>query len=340
MASPLRFRRSPRRWNAAAVRSELYESLDAALGATAGTPWFKPPQGYDARRFDMDNGDTALFAWRPDDPEAYWLGNTETPSALWRTDKHDFDTTTFGISRWAQREFLAELFEAEPWFREYRYLAWFFLPVLSAKDGRERARSFFRDGAAGFPTTDRSAALTFYNRFLKTGVFENDRYEMASKLGTSPSPDSVRMRAAMSEFTVASLLTDAGYTVTPEIEVSTGHSLDFRVDGPGETVLAEVTRPLPPGERSASTAPTAVRETVETKTDGQLNSHGGGAVLFVDCSSFSTRQWDALADARPRIDHRPTVIFRVSLDSGPDPSISAFSEGRVPIEVPGTQIPA
>ncbi|MFW6318472.1 MAG: DUF5784 family protein, partial [Halorubrum sp.] len=43
MAQPLRFRRSPGRWTADRVRSQIGRPLDENLGATAGDPWFAPP---------------------------------------------------------------------------------------------------------------------------------------------------------------------------------------------------------------------------------------------------------------------------------------------------------
>jgi len=51
------------------------------------------------------------------------------------------------------------------------------------------------------------------------------------------------MSAAMAEFIAAKLLTDASYDVVPEIEVTTGHSLDFRAESDETNVLVEVTRP-------------------------------------------------------------------------------------------------
>ncbi|MEE6210543.1 DUF5784 family protein [Salarchaeum sp. III] len=330
MARPLRFRYSGEAWSDQRVRRDILEPLDDNIGATERDPRFDPPPEFRARRFEMANGDLALFAWRADGPGGYWLGNTETPSALWRTDKRDFEDAPYAISRWAQREFLDTLLEAEPWLAPYRYLAWFFLPVLCSKDGRETTRAFFREHAAGFPDADRDDALSFYDDFLKTGVFQDERHEMAAKLGTSAEFDLVRMSATMSEFNVAYVLTEAGYDLTPEIEVSTGHSLDFRADDPaGNGVLVEVTRPNPPSRRVADSPIAAVKETVDTKTRGQLQAHGGGAVLFVDCSSFRDDDWQRVLGERPDVGHRPAVVFRLR----PDGSLSGYAKGRVPLDV-------
>ena len=329
VASPLRFRRSDERWDAGRIDRELRRPLDEKFGATVSTPRFTLGDGYDARRLDMDNGDFALFAWNGDD--AYWLGNTETPSVLWRTEKFAFDEVPFSLARWAQRELLADLAESEPWLAEYDYLTWFFLPVLLSKDGRETSRAFFRDHAAGFPDADRDEALSFYDDFLKTGILEEYRYVMASKLGTSQYLDPVRMSAAMGEFTAAKILADAGYAVTPEIEVTTGHSLDFKAGNGSGSVLVEVTRPRPPNDRSADSPIVAVRETAETKTSGQLSEHGGGAVLFVDCSSFRDDDWAAVRDERPDVRHRPAVVFRAR----PDGRIEGYRKGSVPLDLDG-----
>jgi len=329
VARPLRFRQVEDSWTPSRVHGQIYRSLDDNIGATSTDPRIDPPRGYDAQRFEMDNGDLALFAWRTDGPGGFWLGNTETPSALWRTDKIGFTDAPYDVARWAQREFLADLLEDEPWLAEYEYLAWFFLPVLSSKDGRETTRRFFREHAAGFPDSDRESALTFYDDFLKTGVFADDRHEMASKLGTSPQFDFVRMSATMSEFNVAYLLTEAGYDLTPEIEVSTGHSLDFRAADGDVSALAEVTRPNPPSRRAADTPVAAVKDTVDTKTSGQLKKHGGGAVLFVDCSGFFADDWRQVLGERPDVGHRPAVVFRIR----PDGSVQGYTKGGVPFDL-------
>ncbi|MFB6103755.1 MAG: DUF5784 family protein [Halobacteriaceae archaeon] len=327
MAKPLRFRRDTRRWSLDRVESSLLADLDANLGATISTPWYRQPPGWSARRFDMDNGDTALFAWRDDD--ALWIGNTETPEALWRTEKYTFSEVPEDVAAWAERELLAELYEAEPWLEAYPTLARFFLPVLASKDGRESTRSFFRDHAAGFPTVSRDRALTYYETFLQTGVLDPYRHVMAGKLGTSPIVDTTRMAAAMAEFTVAKLLTDADYDITPEIEVTTGHSLDFRAVRGDDGTLVEVTRPLPPADRSADSPVAAVRETAGSKSGGQLSEHGGGATLFVDCSSFPDDAWAAVLDAEPSVSHRPAMVFRVV----PDDGVEGYTVGSVPLDV-------
>ena len=330
MARPLRFRYSPQSWNLDRLHRDLLRPLDEELGARCSTPWYRPAGGYEARRFDMDNGDTALFIW--DDDEAYWLGNTETPSALWRTEKYTFDEVPYPVARWAQRELLAELRDEEPWLADYPHIAWFFLPVFCSKDGRGTTREFFRDHAAGFPDATREETSGFYESVLRTGVLDEYRYTMASKLGTSDQFDHVRMSATMSEFTVAHLLTEAGYAITPEIEVVTGHSIDFRADRPGadsDGLLVEVTRPLPPARRAASTAVAAVRETAETKTTGQLKEHGGGVTLLVDCTSFRDDEWAQVKGEQPGVRHRPAAVFRAR----PSGRIEAYSKGSLTLDL-------
>ena len=330
MAQPLRFRYTTYGWTSERVARELYEPLDDNLGATASDPWYKLHGPFQTRRFDMDNGDTALFAWN--DNEAYWVGNTETPSALWRTDKMSFGDAPTAVAEWAERELLAELLDAEPWLAAYEHLARFFLPVLCSKDGRDSSRAFFRDHAAGFPDMDRDVALSYYESFLETGVLDPYRHTMAGKLGTSEQLDRTRMAASMSEFTVAKVLVDAGYTVIPEISVSTGHAIDFRAEGNSDVTLVEVTRPSPPRNRRANSAAAAIRETVATKTDGQLAAHGGGVTLLVDCSSFDDDAWDTLRSAQPPVGHRPAVVFRVTPGTRP----TGYQLGSVPLELGDT----
>lgn len=327
MAKPLRFRRSTGRWTLQRVRSDLLDSLDSNLGATMRGPWYRPPDGYDARRFEMDNGDVALFAWSDD--VAYWMGNTETPSALWRTEKYTFAEVTDDIAAWAERELLAQLHEESPWLAEYPEISEFFLPVLLSKDGRHTTREFLRDHAAGFPDADTDEALSFYEDLLGSDAF-SDRYEMAAKLGTSEHLNVGRMSSAMSEFTVAKLLYESGYEVTPEIEVTTGHSIDFRASRNGNGQLVEVTRPQPPAERAASSPVTSIRETAETKTNGQLQHHDGGVTLFVDCSSFTESDWATVRDERPEVRHRPAVVFR----AWPDGTFEGYTKGSVPLSLP------
>ena len=326
MARPIRFRRSPERWTPERVRREILAPLDSNLGARSVDPRFEVAGDWETRRFEMDNGDVALFAWR--DEEAYWAGNTETPPALWQTDKFGWSEVPYQVSRWAQRELLADLLEAAPWLEPYDHLAWFFLPVLMSKDGRHTSRRFLRDHAAGFPDADYETALEFYEAFLRTGVLDDYREVMAGKLGTSETLDLGRMRSAMAEFTVAKILTDAGYDLEPEIEVTTGHSLDFRASD-GTSALVEITRPSPPSRRAAGTPVAAVRETAATKTSGQLSKHGGGAVLFVDCSSFLDDQWAAIRGERPDVRHRPAVVFRAR----PSGHVEGYRKGRVPLDL-------
>lgn len=282
----------------------------------------------------MDNGDTALFAWHRDDPLAYWSGNTETPSALWQTEKYTFAEVMYPISRWVQREWTAQLLNEEPWLADYPHLTWFFLPVLCSKDGRGTTRRFFREFAAGFPDTDRHIGLDYYESFLRTGVLDDHRYLMAGKLGTSHSFDLTRMCATMSEFTVARILHEAGYQLTPEAPVTTGHNLDYRATADGRTVLVEVTRPTRPSRRMTDSPVAALRETVRTKVNGQLQHHGGGAVLFVDCTSFSPPHWRRILAERPDVYHRPAVVFRAE----PDGSFEAYTKGSNPLNLPSDSL--
>ncbi|MFC6725601.1 DUF5784 family protein, partial [Halobium palmae] len=75
----------------------------------------------------------------------------------------------------------------------------------------------------------------------------------------------------------------------------------------------------------------AVRDTAETKTNGQLKSHGGGAVLFVDCSSFPDDDWAAVKGERPEVRHRPAIVFRAR----PDGSVEGYEKGNVPLDLSG-----
>jgi len=327
VAKPLRFRRSNETWSEDRVRRQLLADLDANIGARLADPEFPVPTEWDHCRFEMDNGDVALFAWR--DGEAYWLGNTETPEVLWRTDKFGWTEIPYPVARWAQRELLSDLESTDPWLAAHDHVTWFFLPVFCSKDGRETTREFFRDHAAGFPDAGRDEVLCFFEALLSTGVLDDYREEMAGKLGTSEYLDPVRMSAAMSEFVVAKILHDAGYDVEPEIEVTTGHNLDFRAERGGVATLVEVTRPLPPTERSAGTPVAAVRDTAATKTDGQLSEHGGGATLFVDCSSFRDDEWAAVRGERPEVHHRPAVVFRAR----PSGRVEAYAKGSVPLDL-------
>ena len=342
MARPLRFRYAPGSWSEDRLRSEVFEPLDANLGATMNDPWYRPPGGYEAVRFEVANGDTALFTWTDSDdgpdgtdggPGGYWLGNTETPSSLWRTEKYGFSEVPYPVSRWAERELLAQLREESPWLDDYDHLAWFFLPVFLSKDGRETTRSFFVDHAAGFPDATTDEALAHYESVLRTGALDDYREEMAGKLGTSERLDLTRMTAAMGEFNVAKLLVDAGYEITPEIEVTTGHSIDFRADPPDsdgeDAVLVEVTRPLPPDRRATNSAVAAVRETAKTKTDGQLDAHAGGVVLLVDCSSFPDTEWQTILTEQPDVGHRPAVVFRLR----PDGTATGYAKGQLPLSL-------
>lgn len=277
----------------------------------------------------MANGDIALFARQ--NGEAYWMGNTETPSQLWQTDKFDWDDVPYHVSRWAQRELLTTLQEAAPWLTDYPHLSWFFLPVFMSKDGRNSTRAFFRDHAAGFPDASWRAATQFFEDVLTTGALDEYRHSMAGKLGTSDHVDRSRMSAAMGEFIAAKILVDAGYTVVPEIEVTTGHSLDYRATDAATNVLIEVTRPQQPHTRVAAGPVAAVRDTAETKTNGQLAAHGGGVVLFVDCSSFNDEQWAAVRSEQPGVRHRPAVVYRAR----PNGHAEGYRKGSVPLTFDG-----
>ena len=325
MAGPIRFRVSTGEWDSERVDRSLREPLDSKFGATLRTPQVPPPPGYDACRLEMGNGDLALFAWH-EDGGAYWLGNTETPEALWRTEKETFEEAPYPIARWAQRELLAELAESDPWLAAYDHIAWFFLPVFFSKDGRETTRTFFRDHAAGFPDATREEGLSFYESFLSTGVFDDYRYTMATKLGTSERVDLVRMRATMAEFNTAKLLTDCGYAFAPEIELDSGYALDFRVADP-ETLI-EVTRPEPPARRRAGTPARAILDTVEGKLSTQLAAHPS-AVLSVDCSSFRDDEWGAVLAEQPAVKHEPAVVYRMR----PDGRVEGYINGRTALDL-------
>ncbi len=327
VARPLRFRYSPESWSEQRVRSQLLGPLRSNIGARAVSPEYGVTGGWETHRFEMSNGDVALFARR--DAEAYWMGNTETPQALWKTDKFGWQEVPHQVSRWAQRELLAALYEDDPWLADYPYLSWYFLPVFMSKDGRESTREFFRSHAAGFPDAGRREATRYVESVLKTAPLDEYRGVMSGKLGTSDHVDRVRMSAAIGEFVAAKLLTDAGYDVVPEIEVTTGHSLDYRATNGEMNVLVEVTRPQPPNTRAASGPIAAVRDTAETKTSGQLESHGGGAVLFMDCSSFRDDQWAPVYGERPDVRHRPAVVYRVR----PDGSAEGYTKGSVPLDL-------
>jgi len=324
MAGPVRFRHSLEGWSEQRVHDALYQPLDANFGATLASPWFSPPPGYEARRLEMDNGDLALFSWSDDD--AYWLGNTETPETLWRTDKCTFEEAPYPVTRWAQRELLAQLEEEDPWLADYDHLAWFFLPVFFSKDGRESTRNFFREHAAGFPDAGREAGLEFYESLFSTGVLDEYRYTMASKLGTSAGVDLTRMQATMGEFNVARLLYDADHDFEPEVELGSGHALDYQVDD----VLVEVTRPQPPRRRRVDSPVAAVKASGNAKTRDQIAIHGNAA-LFVDCTSFRDDHWRQIIGEKPAVGHEPVVVFRMR----PDGRTEGYVRGNLPLDVGG-----
>jgi hypothetical protein len=275
----------------------------------------------------MGNGDVALFAWRPEGSNAYWTGNTETPKALWRTEKRAFEDVGGVLAEWAQEHLLTLLFNEAPWLKRYPNIAWFFLPVLMSKDGSETARQFLRTGA-GLPNVDADVALEFYDEVVGSGIFEGERYTMASKLGTSEGDDRIRMEATMAEFNAAKILHDAGYAVEPEIEVETGHSLDFRAVGYGVDVIVEVTRPTPTGRRKASTPERAVRETATKKTEAGAQLRKNDAVLFIDCSSFDDSAWSRIVEKKPSASHEPAVVYR-TLPGGTEAFLKGWTRLRL-----------
>ncbi len=201
VARPLRFRYSPQSWSDRRVKHDILQPLQSNIGAQEVSPWFKSGGDWQTHRFEMQNGDIALFART--DSDAYWMGNTETPSALWKTDKFGWREVPYHVSRWAQRELIATLHEEDPWLADYPHLSWFFLPVFMSKDGRGSTRSFFREHAGGFPDAGRRETTRFFEDFLQTGVLDEYRHVMSGKLGTSDHVDRVRMSAAMAEFIAA-----------------------------------------------------------------------------------------------------------------------------------------
>ncbi|MFC7248834.1 DUF5784 family protein [Halomicroarcula sp. GCM10025324] len=323
MAGPLRFRHSTERWSEDRVQRDLLSPLQDRFGATMNGPWFAPPEGWAACRLEMDNGDLALFAWNGQ--EAYWMGNTETPETLWRTEKYTFEETSDPIAEWGERELLAQLEVEDPWLTDYEHVAHFFLPVFLSKDGRDSTRTFFDDHAGGFPDATRDEGLRFYDDFLGTGVLDDYRYTMASKLGTSQGFDLSRMQATMGEFNVAKLLADAGNDFEPEVQLGSGHAIDFRV----EDTLVEVTRPRPPARRQVNTAVAAVKASGDAKTRDQLAAHPG-AVLVVDATSFADDEWRRLAGERPEVGYQPLVVFRYR----PDGRVEGYTHGSIPFPLP------
>jgi len=336
-------------WSERRVRQQLVAPLEDRFGATVSRGRFSPPDPYAGRRLDMESGDFALFAWRgaetddagPDGPVAYWLGNTETPETLWRTEKFGFDEVPYGIARWTQRELLADLEAQDPWLAAHDHLSWFFLPVFHSKDGRGSTRAFFGEHDAGFPDADRDRVLRFYEELFHTGVLDPYRETMSGKLGTSPHVDVVRMGAAMAEFHVAKLLSEAGVEFVPEIELDSGHALDFVVgDGVRSSPrarlprsgdrLVEVTRPGRPTRRTVDTPIAALRATADAKTDDQLRAHADAALL-IDCSSFRDDEWNAVRAEKPSIAHSPAVVYRLR----PNGSVEAYRQGEVPFDLSG-----
>ena len=340
MASPLRFRISDRGWGDGQFRRRVVAPLDDKFGVSVERT--DRPEGHEGRVLRMKNGDFALFAWNGDG--AYWTGNTETPEALWGTNKRRFRRVGGDVADWAEEELLRALENEAPWLERYPGIAEFFLPVLMSKDGRETAREFLRTGA-GFPNShsnshsnsnsdagvDADVALSFYDGLVSSGVFEGHRYTMASKLGTSEGHDRVRMEATMGEYNAARILHDAGYDVEPEIGMESGHSLDFRAKRNGTDAIVEVTRPTPTGRRKASTPEEAVRETAEKKSEagGQLRENDG--VLFVDCSSFDDGAWQRIVNRKPVTGHEPAVVYRTR--PGEKPITEAYLRGHTQLRL-------
>ncbi|MDY7080997.1 MAG: DUF5784 family protein [Halobacteria archaeon] len=307
-------------WNTHRFENRVVAPLDSKFGVTVDE--INSPDGngndYEARRLRIgdDSDELALFAWNGN--RAYWLGNTETPEVLWRTDKVTFDEAPDEISEWAQRELYRILKQEEPELTEYTHLAWFFLPVLMSKDGRETAREFLLNGA-GFPDTDSDEALAFYDGLIQSGVFDGYRYTMASKLGTRERHSELHMAAAMAEFNAAKILHDSGYDIVPEVSIDGGYSLDFAVEG--EDRFVEVTRP----ERKSKPVK-AVKEATKRKSNGQLNDTE--ALLFVDCSNFDRREWGRIASERPNAHHEPTVFYWMRPGN-----VEAFAVGKPELDL-------
>jgi hypothetical protein len=340
MASPLRFRISDRGWGDGQFERRVVAPLDDKFGVSVERT--DRPEGHEGRVLRMKNGDFALFAWNGDG--AYWTGNTETPEALWGTNKRRFRRVGGDVADWAEEELLRALENEAPWLERYPGIAEFFLPVLMSKDGRETAREFLRTGA-GFPNShsdsnshsnsdagvDADVALSFYDGLVSSDVFEGHRYTMASKLGTSEGHDRVRMEATMGEYNAAKILHDAGYDVEPEIGMESGHSLDFRAKRNGTDAIVEVTRPTPTGRRKASTPEEAVRETAEKKSEagGQLRENDG--VLFVDCSSFDDGAWQRIVNRKPVTGHEPAVVYRTR--PGERPVTEAYLRGHTQLRL-------
>ena len=326
MASPLRFRVSERGWGEGEFRRRVVAPLDSKFGVSVERA--DRPDGYEGRVLRMKNGDFALFAWNGD--HAYWTGNTETPEVLWQTHKKEFRRVGGDVADWAEDELLTALKNEAPWLERYPGIAEFFLPVLMSKDGRETAREFLRTGA-GFPDTAADVALSFYDDLVSSGVFDGERYTMASKLGTSESHDRVRMEATMGEYNAAKILHDAGYDVEPEVGMDSGHSLDFLAKSNGTDAIVEVTRPTPTGRRKASTPEQAVRETAAKKSEagGQLRENDG--VLFVDCSSFDDSAWRRVVDRKPETGHTPAVVYRTR--PGETPETEAYLVGHTRLRI-------
>lgn len=340
MASPLRFRISDRGWGDGQFERRVVAPLDDKFGVSVERA--DRPEGHEGRVLRMKNGDFALFAWNGDG--AYWTGNTETPEALWGTNKRRFRRVGGDVADWAEEELLRALENEAPWLERYPGIAEFFLPVLMSKDGRETAREFLRTGA-GFPNShsdsnshsnsdagvDADVALSFYDGLVSSDVFEGHRYTMASKLGTSEGHDRVRMEATMGEYNAAKILHDAGYDVEPEIGMESGHSLDFRAKRNGTDAIVEVTRPTPTGRRKASTPEEAVRETAEKKSEagGQLRENDG--VLFVDCSSFDDGAWQRIVNRKPVTGHEPAVVYRTR--PGERPVTEAYLRGHTQLRL-------
>jgi len=91
--------------------------------------------------------------------------------------------------------------------------------------------------------------------------------------------------------------------------------------------LVEVTRPTPTAKRTAGTPIAAVRDTAQTKSRGQLKSHGGDVVLFVDCSSFPDDEWQRIIAEKPSVHHQPAVVYRLR----PSGHVSGYMKGDVPL---------
>ncbi len=273
----------------------------------------------------MQNEDLALFART--DGEAYWMGNTETPSALWKTDKFGWREIPYRVSRWTQRELLATLHEEDPGSPTIRTSRGF--PAGVYVQGRPRVDPVVLSRTRRWlPRRGSPGNDALFEDFLSTGVLDEYRHVMAGKLGTSDHVDRVRMSAAMGEFVAAKILTDAGYDVVPEIEVTTGHSLDFRARNGDTNVLVEVTRPQPPKTvRRRAPSPQSATPPRRKSTANSPNTAAARS-----CSS-TARRFATTPGTPSAPNNRTSVTARSGLPRPPERSRRRVPKGAVPLEL-------